>query len=74
MDILEWVRNAADFCKPGPVAPLPVGAPKKWGITATLKPHQEEGVAWLIDRYKRGVNVILADEMGLVGIDTLLHL
>ncbi|CAM8990986.1 unnamed protein product [Rhodiola kirilowii] len=35
------------------------------GVTATLKPHQVEGVQWLIRRYKTGVNVILGDEMGL---------
>uniref|UniRef100_A0A7N0UNJ6 Uncharacterized protein n=1 Tax=Kalanchoe fedtschenkoi TaxID=63787 RepID=A0A7N0UNJ6_KALFE len=29
------------------------------GVTATLKPHQVEGVKWLIRRYKTGVNVIL---------------
>lgn len=31
----------------------------EWGVTATLKPHQAEGIAWLIGRYLRGVNVIL---------------
>nr|XP_011469260.1 PREDICTED: chromodomain-helicase-DNA-binding protein 1-like isoform X2 [Fragaria vesca subsp. vesca] len=35
------------------------------GVTATLKPHQVEGVSWLIRRYNLGVNVILGDEMGL---------
>lgn len=30
-----------------------------WGVTAQLKLHQAEGVAWLIRRYDRGVNVIL---------------
>ncbi|KAK4270499.1 hypothetical protein QN277_023529 [Acacia crassicarpa] len=33
------------------------------GIKATLKPHQVEGVAWLIRRYKLGVNVLLGDEV-----------
>jgi hypothetical protein len=32
---------------------------KEWGVTAELKPHQADGVAWLIGRYVRGVNVIL---------------
>ncbi|CAN6460888.1 unnamed protein product [Victoria cruziana] len=36
-----------------------------WGISGTLKPHQVEGVSWLIRRYQQGVNVILGDEMGL---------
>uniref|UniRef100_A0A3N7G1C6 Helicase CHR10 n=1 Tax=Populus trichocarpa TaxID=3694 RepID=A0A3N7G1C6_POPTR len=35
------------------------------GVTATLKPHQLEGISWLIQRYHLGVNVILGDEMGL---------
>lgn len=39
--------------------------PQELGIKATLKPHQVEGVSWLIRRYKLGVNVLLGDEMGL---------
>ncbi|CAN4125913.1 unnamed protein product [Withania somnifera] len=35
------------------------------GVKATLKPHQNEGVSWLVRRYLLGVNVILGDEMGL---------
>ncbi|XP_006347926.1 chromodomain-helicase-DNA-binding protein 1-like isoform X1 [Solanum tuberosum] len=35
------------------------------GVKATLKPHQVEGVSWLVRRYLLGVNVILGDEMGL---------
>ena len=31
----------------------------KFGVTATLKPHQVEGVSWLIRRYVIGVNVVL---------------
>lgn len=31
------------------------------GITATLKPHQVEGLSWLIRRYLLGVNVILGN-------------
>jgi SNF2 family DNA or RNA helicase len=31
------------------------------GIRATLKPHQVEGVSWLIRRYKLGVNVVLGE-------------
>lgn len=37
----------------------------EFGVTATLKPHQVEGVSWLIRRYLLGVNVVLGDEMGL---------
>lgn len=39
--------------------------PTDFCVKATLKPHQIEGVAWLIKRYLIGVNVILGDEMGL---------
>ncbi|CAD6209064.1 unnamed protein product [Miscanthus lutarioriparius] len=35
------------------------------GVTADLNPHQLHGVAWLIRRYRLGVNVVLGDEMGL---------
>ncbi|BAS81825.1 Os03g0101700, partial [Oryza sativa Japonica Group] len=35
------------------------------GVTAELKPHQVDGVAWLIRRYQLGVNVLLGDEVGL---------
>ncbi|KAG8100814.1 hypothetical protein GUJ93_ZPchr0013g35833 [Zizania palustris] len=35
------------------------------GVTADLKPHQLDGVSWLIRRYQLGVNVLLGDEMGL---------
>ena len=30
-----------------------------WGITAQLKPHQAQGVSWLIRCYLRGFNVML---------------
>ena len=33
--------------------------PENFGVTANLKPHQVQGVLWLIRRYKVGVNVIL---------------
>lgn len=35
---------------------------KSWGITAELKLHQAEGVAWLIGRFALGVNVILGKQ------------
>ncbi|PPS19451.1 hypothetical protein GOBAR_AA01110 [Gossypium barbadense] len=37
----------------------------EFGVTATLKPHQVDGVSWLVRRYVLGVNVVLGDEMGL---------
>ncbi|KAF4381807.1 hypothetical protein F8388_008983 [Cannabis sativa] len=33
--------------------------PEELGVTATLKPHQVEGVSWLVRRYFLGVNVVL---------------
>ncbi|KAL0397716.1 UNVERIFIED_CONTAM: putative helicase CHR10 [Sesamum calycinum] len=36
--------------------------PYDFAVTAALKPHQVEGVSWLIRRYHLGVNVILGDE------------
>lgn len=33
-----------------------------YGVTATLKPHQIEGLSWLIRRYLIGVNVILGTQ------------
>lgn len=33
------------------------------GVTASLKPHQVEGVSWLIRRYNLGVNVVLGKEL-----------
>lgn len=32
-------------------------------VSATLKPHQIEGVSWLMRRYELGVNVVLGDEV-----------
>ncbi|KAL9228839.1 hypothetical protein vseg_004376 [Gypsophila vaccaria] len=40
----------------GETAPFNCG---EIGVTATLKPHQIDGVSWLIRRYRLGVNVIL---------------
>lgn len=31
----------------------------EFGVTAELKPHQVEGLSWLIRRYLLGVNVLL---------------
>ncbi|KAJ4957224.1 hypothetical protein NE237_014007 [Protea cynaroides] len=42
----------------------------EFGVTASLKPHQVEGVSWLIRRYTLGVNVILGDEVFLSQVTT----
>ncbi|CAL9160193.1 unnamed protein product [Musa hybrid cultivar] len=52
---------SSDLCDEGGRPPDPADL----RITATVKPHQIEGVSWLIRRYHLGVNVILGDEMGL---------
>jgi len=44
-----------DDASSGIVAP----SEEELGIKATLKPHQVDGVSWLIRRYKLGVNVVL---------------
>lgn len=36
------------------------------GLRVTLKPHQVEGVSWLIRRYKLGVNVVLGETITLL--------
>lgn len=34
-------------------------------FTGTLRPYQQFGVAWLLQRFRNGFNAVLADEMGL---------
>ncbi|KAK1286148.1 putative chromatin-remodeling complex ATPase chain [Acorus calamus] len=49
-----------------PVGPGPLEIPSdpaEFGVTAELKPHQVEGLAWLVRRYLLGVNVVLGDEV-----------
>jgi len=41
-----------------PVPPPP-------GLRSTLRPYQQEGVAWMWARYLAGVGALLADDMGL---------
>lgn len=44
----------------------PAVNPADFGVTATLKPHQVEGLSWLIQRYRIGVNVILGNSSNLL--------
>lgn len=60
--ILEHDARADD-------APLNQG---ELGLKATLKPHQLEGVSWLIRRYKLGVNVVLGENLSLIFISLCL--
>ncbi|QIW99314.1 hypothetical protein AMS68_004832 [Peltaster fructicola] len=39
--------------------------PQPQGVTATMKPHQLEGLSFLVKMYKNGMPAILGDEMGL---------
>jgi len=57
-------RMAAAAPKAGKAPPPPVHGPPAQ-ITATLRPHQQEGLRWLSHMFHSGVNAILADEMGL---------
>ncbi|KAL6495366.1 hypothetical protein OROGR_029929 [Orobanche gracilis] len=43
----------------------------EFGITAALKPHQVEGVPWLIRRYHLGINVILGETFRHMGVGFL---
>jgi superfamily II DNA or RNA helicase len=43
--------------------PTPVGPPP--GLTATLRPYQQRGVAWLAGMCEAGLGGCLADDMGL---------
>lgn len=55
----------SDGTEASPDADMVAAHCRSWGVSAHLKPHQAQGVAWLIRKYIRGVNVILGDEMGL---------
>ncbi|MCC6738198.1 MAG: SNF2 helicase associated domain-containing protein [Planctomycetia bacterium] len=48
---------------PEPAAPRPFRAPE--GLKATLRPYQQDGVAWLESIRDGGFHGILADDMGL---------
>jgi superfamily II DNA or RNA helicase len=50
-----------DVPGPGLLEPVPVPA----GVTATLRPYQLEGFAWLAFLWKHRLGGILADDMGL---------
>nr|CAB3502322.1 unnamed protein product [Digitaria exilis] len=42
-------------------------------VTADLKPHQLDGVAWLIRRYRLGVNVVLGTSSPFMGLGKTLQ-
>ncbi len=50
---------------PGAAARVRREEPEPVGLTATLRPYQREGLAWLVDRHELGFGGILADDMGL---------
>ena len=55
-------RMAAAAPKAGKAPPPAVHGPPSQ-VTATLRPHQQEGLRWLSHMFHSGVNAILADEM-----------
>ncbi|MEB0000985.1 DEAD/DEAH box helicase, partial [Cryobacterium sp. RTS3] len=59
--LLERTRAVDDGDGRGLLAPVPVPA----GVTATLRPYQLEGFAWLAFLWKHRLGGILADDMGL---------
>ncbi|KAJ8598993.1 hypothetical protein CTAYLR_009472, partial [Chrysophaeum taylorii] len=50
---------------PSMAEPATVAAVAPRELTATLRPHQEEGLRWLVSMHDDGVSQILGDEMGL---------
>ncbi|KAJ6344432.1 hypothetical protein OIU76_006034 [Salix suchowensis] len=60
--IIESGSHGESSCATAPLIATEIG------VTATLKPHQLEGISWLIQRYRLGVNVILGDELLADGI------
>lgn len=64
-------RMAAAAPKAGKAPPPAVHGPPPQ-ITATLRPHQQEGLRWLSHMFHSGVNAILADEMVRAGACLLL--
>ncbi|KAL3693838.1 hypothetical protein R1sor_007489 [Riccia sorocarpa] len=69
MDEIKRMQLAAEMSEEDPESAreLPDAAAVaascgSWGVKAELKFHQGEGVAWLIRRYVRGVNVILGED------------
>lgn len=61
MEYEQRLLAAADFVLSGDRGGegQPLLHPAEFGVTATLKPHQVEGVSWLVRRYITGVNVVL---------------
>lgn len=61
--LLKEVEKDRDEGKPD--AGDVVAQYRSWGVKADLKPHQSEGVAWLIRRHNEGLNVILGQPLSL---------
>eukprot|EP00898_Chlorokybus_atmophyticus_P000294 jgi/Chlat1/1265/Chrsp115S01665 len=75
----EWLGRVARRCS-SVVPPLGSSGWRiwGWGVVALLKPHQREGLAWLMDRLRAGVNPMVADEGGtgktLLGVAMMAHM
>ncbi len=58
-DTAGWVDTFLSLAGPPARRPLPEG------LAADLRPYQQDGFEWLVDRYERGIGAVLADDMGL---------
>lgn len=58
MEYGERLVAAAEFVLSGERGHMLLD-PNDFGVKAALKPHQVEGVSWLVRRYETGVNVVL---------------
>lgn len=63
--IAKLERDRALSGKPVDIVPSDMLLPQPRGITATMKPYQQEGLTFLVHMYKNGMSAILGDEMGL---------
>ena len=57
----EWRRSVGALARLGELTPPPL--PET--LTATLRPYQAEGFAWLALLFEHGLGGVLADDMGL---------
>ncbi len=72
-DAVTWVGEARPRALSGRVPPPPVEPPR--GLQATLRPYQQQGLAFLQNLRAHDVGGILADDMGLgKTLQTIAHI
>lgn len=69
MDYERRILLAANLVLSSDRSYEPPPEPYELGITAVLKPHQIDGLSWLIRRYHLGVNVVLGGKSGIPSSD-----